>query len=111
MKSTGFAAPLSRVSGSARDTWLSDTSRSTARVQSSLRPSPPPTVRRPRPSAPGELCRRLSDAVDDRLALAGGLVQPARLGIVVDHQRSVVDPDEPRSVEGVAADHPLARLL
>src|SRR6202158_6454451 len=111
MRSTGSAAPPSRASALARDTWRSDTSRSTAGVRLRLRPSPPPTVRRPRRSAPGELCRRLSDPVDDRLALTCGLVQPARLGVVVDHQRSVVDPDQPRAVEGVAADHPFARLL
>src|ERR1700736_3928814 len=111
MRSTGSAAPPSRASALARDTWRSDTSRSTAGGRLRVRLTPPPTVRRPRRSAPGELCRRLSDAVDDRLPLAGGLVQPARLGVVVDYQRSVVDPDQPRSVEGVAADHPLARFL
>src|SRR6202022_2078601 len=93
MRSTGSAAPPLRVSGSVRVTWRSGTLRFTGGAQSRSRPSPPPTVRRPRRSAPGELCRRLSDAVDDRLALAGGLVQPARLVVVVDSQRSVVDPD------------------
>src|SRR5438874_540600 len=62
-------------------------------------------------AAAGELRRRLSDPVDDRLPLARGLIQPAGLRVVVDHQRPVVDADQPRAVKGVAADHPLARFL
>src|ERR1700737_3732633 len=111
MRSTGFAAPPSLASGSARVTWRSGTWRSTGGARSRSRPSALPAARRPWGSPPGELCRRLSDPVDDRLPFAGGLVQPARLGVTVDHDGLEVDADQACAVEGVAADHPFARFL
>src|SRR2546430_7365051 len=108
---TGLPARPLPVSASARVTWPNGMSPSTGGGRSRSRSSPHATARRPRRSAPGELCRRLSDPVDDRLALAGGLVQPARLRVPIDHQWPKVDADQPRAVEGIAADHPLAGLL
>src|SRR6202171_5215897 len=111
MPSTAFAAPPSLANGSARVTWRSGTWRSTGGARPGPTPSPPPPARRPLYLPPSELCRRLSDPVDDRLALAGGLVEPAWLGVAVDHQGLEVDADEARAVEGVAADHPFAGFL
>src|ERR1700674_190640 len=110
-RSTGCAAPPSRASASARATWRNGILPSTGEGRSRSRALRPRTARTPRRSPRSELLRRLSDAVDDRLPLAGGLPQPARHGVVVDHHRSVVDPDQPRAVKGVAADHPFARFL
>src|ERR1700682_2855237 len=111
MRSTAFAAPPSLASGSARVTWRSGTWRSTGGARSRSRPSAHPTAPRLPRSPPGELCRRLSDPVDDRLPLPGGLVQPAWLGVAVDHHGPEVDADQARAVEGVAADHPFAGFL
>src|SRR4029077_6365912 len=110
-RSTGYTAPPSRASGSARAIWRNGTSPSTVRGRSRSRPSCHRTARRPRWSPRSKLLRRLSDAVDDRLPLAGGLVEPARDGIVVDHHRPVVNADQPGAVKGVAADHPFAGFL
>src|SRR5882762_7121314 len=111
IRSTEFAARRLPAIGSARVTWRSGMSPSTGGDRSRSRSSPLPTAQRPPRSAPGELCRRLSDPVDDRLPLAGALVQPARLRVPIDHQWPEVDTDQPRAVEGIAADHPLAGFL
>src|SRR2546423_13700428 len=110
MKSIEHAAPRLPGSALAPATWRSDIYRSIARD-----PCPPsrfPDDRRwATESACRELLRRLAHSVDDRLAFAAGIVEPARLGIVVDHQRPVVDPDQLRAGEGIAANDAFARLL
>src|SRR2546423_8241453 len=110
-RSTGCAAPRWRASDSVRDTWQSATSRSTGGDRWRSKPSPPPMVARWPSSACRELRGRLRHPVDDGLPFADRVVQPARLRVVVDHDRPVVDPDQPRAIEGVAADHAFAGLL
>src|SRR2546430_16816371 len=104
---TGLPARPLPVSASARVTWPNGMSPSTGGGRLRSRSSPRATARRPRRSAPGELCRRLRDPVDDRLGLAGGLVQPARLRVSVDHPWAKVDADQPPGVGRIAAGHPL----
>src|SRR5207237_222112 len=43
--------------------------------------------------------------------VTGCLAQPTRLGVVVDRQRTVIDPKQPVVVEGVAPDHALPGFL
>src|SRR6266702_1426795 len=106
-RSTGFAAPLSRVSGSARIIWRSGTSRSTGGARSRSRSSRRPTDRRSLRSAACELRRRLSDAVDDRLPLARFLrphLVEDEVAVRVSDEVAVVDLDRLHPVRVVADD-------
>src|SRR5437868_10225890 len=110
-KSIVSAVPRWPVNDLARTIWPSATSPSIDAARSSssrFRLMAQPVMSW---SASSKLCRRVSHPVDDGLSFARTLVEPARLRVVIDHHRPVVDAHQPGAVEGVSADDAFAGFL